>query len=282
MPHLDAAHYLIVALTGLIAGTLGSMLGVGGSVVMIPAMVALFGQAIKPNLNQHVYQAAAMIANIVVSVPAAIKYYKAGATHTLAVKRMLPFALGAVIAGVWLSDLFAGTRGPAYLGGVLAMILVLVVVMQVRRLSSEAERRELAAEPALSRPRCGAVGGVMGLVAGLTGVGGGAIAVPLQQSALKLPLKTCIANSSTIICVSATIGAIYKNVTLVTRHGYDWRVSLMLAALLAPTCWIGGRLGPALTQRLPVRWVRVAFILLLIAAIARLVMPVVEMKGTGS
>ena len=116
----------------------------------------------------------------------------------------------------------------------------------------------------------------------LQSCGGGAIAVPLQQSALKLPLKTCIANSSTIICVSATIGAIYKNVTLVTRHGYDWRVSLMLAALLAPTCWIGGRLGPALTQRLPVRWVRVAFILLLIAAIARLVMPVVEMKGTGS
>ena len=103
----------------------------------------------------------------------------------------------------------------------------------------------------------------------MLGVGGGAVAVPLQQVLLKLPLRTCIANSSAIICVSAAMGAIYKNASL-AQHGYLWTDSLILALLLAPTCVLGGYLGAALTHKLPIRQVRIAFILLMIVAAVKM------------
>jgi uncharacterized membrane protein YfcA len=276
MPELNFLTILAVAFIGLLGGTLGGMLGVGGSVVMLPGLVILFGQAVKPNLNQHVYQAAAMIANIAVSVPAALRHYKAGAITFAAIRWMLPAAAIFVLVGVALSNLFKGTSGAVWLGGVLALLLVYVVIVNILRLGSAAQRVEDAATPIITPPRCVGVGTVMGTIAGLTGVGGGAIAVPLQQVVLHLPLKQCIANSSTIICVSAIIGCIYKNATLAKLEN-DVRVSLLFAALLAPTCWVGGHLGAVLTHKLPTRQVRIAFILLMLVAIWRMVVPVVEM-----
>jgi len=278
MPALDPIIILAVALIGLIGGTLGGMLGVGGSVVMIPGLVLLFGQAEHggdPNLNQHVYQAAAMIANIAVSIPAALRHHKARATTLAAIRWMLPAAAVFVIVGVWISNQFVGRDGAIWLGAVLAAVLIYMTVVNLLRMTAGAQRREDAALPIITPPRCITVGAVMGTIAGVTGVGGGGVAVPLQQVTLRLPLKACIANSSTIICISAIIGSVAKNATL-AGLGYDWRVSAVLALLLAPTCWLGGHMGAALTQRMPTRLVRVVFIVLMVSAIIRLLLPVVQ------
>ena len=273
---LNLFNLIAIAFIGLLGGMLGGLLGVGGSVVMLPGLVMLFGQAVRLNLNQHVYQAAAMIANIAVSVPAAHRHFKAGAVTFEAVRWILPVAAVFVVFGVLLSNLFKGVNGAIWLGGVLALLLVYVTMVNIRRLSSAAQKSEDAAEARITPVRCISVGIIMGLVAGLTGVGGGAVAVPLQQVLLRLPLKACIANSSTIICLSAIVGSIFKNVTL-GELGYDVRVSLVLALLLAPTCWIGGYLGALLTHKLPTRQVRLAFILLMFVSIWRMIVPVVEM-----
>ncbi len=263
---------IAVALTGLAAGTLGGMLGVGGSVIMIPALVMLFGQGDRnPGFHQHLYQAAAMIVNLAVLLPAARRHYQAGAIQVRALKRIIPFAAVFIIAGVAISNLplfspearFLGASGPVWLGRVLAAFLVYVIAVNVRRLI--VGRGETAGQARFDWPRAGGVGVGMGLVAGLMGVGGGAIAVPLQQLLMRLPLRNAIANSATIICFTAGLGAIYKNATL-AQHGLDWRNSLLLAGLLAPTAIIGGYLGGRLTHMLPVRIVRVAFIGLMVIA----------------
>jgi uncharacterized membrane protein YfcA len=120
----------------------------------------------------------------------------------------------------------------------------------------------------------------MGTIAGLLGIGGGAVAVPLQQTLLGLPLKRCIANSSTIICLTAGFGAIYKNATLAGRvtpetaaqlealgaAPIDGAAGLALGLLLAPTAWAGGRLGASLTHALPLPAIRTAFIGLMVVA----------------
>ena len=64
-----------IAAIGLMAGTLGGLLGVGGSVIMIPALTAIFGP------EQHLYQAAAMAVNVGVAVPAAWRHHGAGAAR---------------------------------------------------------------------------------------------------------------------------------------------------------------------------------------------------------
>jgi len=249
---------------GLIAGVLGGLLGVGGSVIMIPGLTLLLGR------HQHLYQAAAMIANVAVSLPAAGRHYRAGAMVPRALAWMLPAALVFVLLGVWGSNLsvFAGADGGIWLGRLLAVLLVYVIVLNVRRLVVPPVSGD-GGEVPVSPGRATGVGTVMGATAGLLGVGGGSIAVPLQQVLLKLPLRACIANSSALICLSATLGAIYKNISL-SQHGYGWGQSLTLALILAPTCVLGGHLGAALTHKLPIRQVRLAFIVLMIAAAVKM------------
>lgn len=260
-----------ILLLGLVAGTLGGMLGVGGSIVMIPGLAILFSLDRTPEPNQHLFQAAAMIVNVVVSLPAALRHRKADALVADALVWMLPAALVCVLAGVWVSNLpvFDGADGGRWLGRLLAVFLVYVIVVNVQKLRAKsaplsADDRHVTAARGLS------VGAAMGSVAGLLGIGGGAIAVPLQQVLLKLPLRQCIGNSSAIICISATIGAVYKNASLAQHatlsNPIDWRTSLLIALMLAPTAWVGGRAGAALTHRLPLRQVRIAFIGLMIVA----------------
>ena len=64
---------IALALIGLLAGLLGGLLGIGGSIVMIPAMTEVLGP------DQHLYQAAAMTVNFFVVVPAVIRHSRAGA-----------------------------------------------------------------------------------------------------------------------------------------------------------------------------------------------------------
>lgn len=325
-----------IAALGFVAGTLGGMLGVGGSVIMIPGLVMLLGQDQTPGINQHIYQAAAMIANVAVSIPAALRHHQAKKTCPQAIKWLLPSTLVFVLVGVWLSNQFDGKEGATWLGRCLALLLAYVIVMNIRKLilqwresrrtapcvetpasmenaeeisdgtgfgdagesddtdmfanakdkdSCNSSESQPTSESTTCTPdpnafddshvtpvRCIAVGTVMGIIAGLMGVGGGAIAVPLQQILLKLPLRRCIANSCAVICISAAVGAIYKNASLsqhvveATGQPYNWHNSIILALLLAPTCFLGGRIGAALTHALPLRYVRFAFIALLCVA----------------
>ena len=264
-----------ILVTGLVAGLFGGLLGVGGSIIMIPALVAFFGQGHRPGyagFNQHLYQAAAMIVNIAVAIPATIRHTRAGAVVPRVVRSMLPAALLGVVAGVWLSNArafregMADTPGPVLLGRVMAVFLLYVIVMNIARMFRRA--RDPHAPLILrhvSSGRCTGVGLAMGLVAGLLGVGGGALAVPLQQVVLKLRLRNCIANSAAVMCFTALVGAVYKNLSL-PQHGLAIDRSLLLAALFIPPAVIAAWAGSHLTHRLPVRLVRGVFILALAAS----------------
>ena len=276
MDAVTLGNVLALLTIGLAAGTLGGLLGVGGSVIMIPALTAVFGP------EQHLYQAAAMAANVAVALPAARRHWQAGTARPDVLRWMLPAAVAAVLLGVAASNLFEGDTAERWLKRVFAALLVYVVVMNARKLwrsgereaSSEGSHQDTHESENASTPRSplpaprflsASVGGVMGFVAGLLGIGGGAIAVPLQQVALRLPLRSCIANSSVIIVFSAAIGGVVKIATL-GRHGLEPKHALILAACLAPTALVGGRLGASLTHRLPLWQVRAAFIALMILA----------------
>ncbi len=60
----------ILSAVGLLAGVLGGMLGVGGSVIMIPAMFWVLGDVNAHGTRMiHQYQAAAMIVNFLLAGP---------------------------------------------------------------------------------------------------------------------------------------------------------------------------------------------------------------------
>ena len=101
------------------------------------------------------------------------------------------------------------------------------------------------------------------------------LAVPLLQRVCRLPLRQCIATSSAAMVITAAIGAFRKNMTLpthLTDAGDPIAIadSLLIAVCLIPTAIVGGFLGARLTHVLPLKWVRLAFLLLLALAAMRM------------
>lgn len=266
-----------LALIGLFAGLVGGMLGVGGSIVMIPAMTEVLGP------DQHLYQAAAMIVNFFVVVPAVYQHHRAGAVDFSLVARIVPLAVAGVLAGVAISELplFAGGN-EALLRGLFGLFLFFVAASELYRALGRTAAltgsiRESAEGPARSASLDGrgrwrfaaAVALPTGLVAGILGVGGGIVAVPLQRRILRVPIRTAIANSATIIVATSLIGATAKNWAFLAEHEHNLK-PLMLAAVLIPTAVLGSLVGSRLTHRAPVRLIRAAFFLLLLVAAIRL------------
>lgn len=268
----------LIVLIGMVAGTLGGMLGVGGSMIVIPSLALLFGTG----PNQHLYQAAAMTANLAVAIPAARRHKKAGALKPEVLKWMLPTTMLFIVVGVLASNLpvFSaadGGEGGLWLGRILALFLVYVVAVNIRKLlrSKEKKAADWAREHKTTPVRCSAVGTIMGFAAGLMGIGGGGLAVPLQQTLIKLPIRNAIANSSFVMMFSAGIGAVLKVTTLDQHYGSGpapgsewaaWQLALILAGILAPTAIIGANIGAKLTHVLRIRYVRIVFVCMMIAA----------------
>jgi len=202
-----------------------------------------------------------------VVAPAAWRHYQAGAIVRPALLRLAPAAVGLIVIGVWVSDQFTGPGGAVWLGRLLAVFLAYVVVVNVRRLI--AGRLETVGEARITWPRCMPVGGVMGFVAGLLGIGGGTVTVPLFQRVCHLPLRHCIGLSSAIMCITALFGAAMKNATL-GQHEQAMMESFLIAACLAPTAFIGGLIGGRLTHVLPIMHVRIVFLVVLAVAAVRM------------
>ena len=252
---------LVLAGIGIITGLLGGLLGIGGGIVMIPALSIVLGHDI------HMAQAASMNVIFFVAAPAALRHWRARTIRMELVKRLLPFAMVAVLVGVteniWIPN--------SDLSIIFGLFLLYVLYENVRRLLRD---DRLAAEPVpkpradmesdISLMRTGFVGSMAGFGAGLLGIGGGLITVPMTQIVCKCSLRECIACSSAVMCLTSVVGAVYKDATLSSVPGMSddvhWYTPLGISIWLIPTCLVGSWIGARLTQVLPLKVVRIAFI----------------------
>ena len=260
---------LQLALIGLLAGATGGLLGIGGAVVIIPALVLLRGPE-----HQHLYQAAAAIVTCCVTIPAALQHQRAGAVIPRVIHWTLPTAGIGALVGTLCSELavFRGS-GQGRLQLIFAAFLAYTLLYNLSRLADARRRPPIDLAEAGRFNRAVLLFGVglpAGLFGGLLGVGGGVITVPAQQFLLRMPLRQAIANSAVTILASTAVGALAKN-SMIARHGYTLSEVWLLAAPLIPTAIVASWYTSARVHRWPVRGIRAAFAVLLVYCIYLLV-----------
>ncbi len=258
---MTVTDIVMLLFVGLGAGTLGGFLGIGGSVIMIPALLLLVGPDI------HVYQAAAMIINCLVAFAAYLRHRQAGAVVPRVVAWMLPGAIAGVIVGVALSSApaFTGQR-EGYLAAAFGAFLCLLALHDVYFLLPRRSRPappSAPLDPARIPARGLSLRSIAGALGGLLGIGSGVITVPGQQWLLRLPIRNAVANSAAVMMAFSAVGAVAKNAGLV-YSGVRLTYPLGLAAVLAPGALAGAYLGGGLTHRLNPRYIRLAFTAILL------------------
>lgn len=255
----------IAASIGLIAGVVGGLAGIGGSIIMLPGLALFLGYKGETRDEQHLYAAAAMVVNVLVSIPASLRHKRAGAIRRNVVLGMFPAMATAVIIGVLLSNQVGGR----WLTYILAAFIAAYCVSELVKLARKPIENPPDASPHdPPRMRLAVIGGLAGLVGGLLGIGGGVVIVPLLQAFAKLPLRIAIAASATVMCFTATIGAIAKVATLPPQVSTN--DALVLAAAMGPTAVIGAWFGAKLTHALPTKTVRFVVSIVLLASAVRM------------
>lgn len=251
---------LVILLIGLAGGIAGGLLGIGGSIVMIPLLTLTRGP------NQHLYQAASMVVNVVVAIGSSRRHYKAGSVRGDHFRWMFPAAGAMIVVGVLLGNLVP-TESLKRIFAAFLLYTAVTECIRTLRNHPEPEPHELVVHTGRSLT----IGGLTGLIAGLLGVGGGTVAVPLLRRMARLPLRQAIGTSAAAMTLASTIGATAKNATIGSLHAPDGTsltlgMSLGLAALLSGPALVGAHLGASLTYRLSLRAVRLAFVVLLAVA----------------
>ena len=252
---------------GILAGLAGGLLGIGGAVVNIPALSLLMSRDI------HLAQAIAMNVTFFVALPAAIRHYKEGKLNTRLLKLTVPFALIAIIGGVFLS----GIISDIWMQRIFGSFLIYVIITNIIKLMPG--RKDYQGDDSkITLGRSMFLGSIGGGGAGLLGIGGGLLNVPVSQKICRIPLPVAIATSSAIMCFTSIVGAITKDATLpmvpVLIDGKEvslpWYEPFKYSIWLIPTCVAGSWFGAKLTHALPLRTVRIIF--LIVVAIAALKM----------
>ncbi len=257
-------QYAAQAGIGLAAGLFGGLLGIGGSVVIIPGLIIYLSHTAAgySGTDQHLIQASAMVCNVFVGAAAVLSHRRAGAIVPAVAKGIIPPSLVGIVLGVAVSNcaFFSQEKG-RYLATLFAFFLAYVTVYNVWRFFSKvAFADSYPADQPVTVWKLIAVGFPTGLLGGLLGIGGGSISVPLQQLILKMPLRHAIANSAASIMIVSLAGAVYKNATI-AQHGISLSRSLLLAGMLVPTAIVGSYFGSWLTHYLPRKMLRVIFVL---------------------
>ena len=217
--------WLLLAVGGVFSGVLSGLLGIGGGFIIVSLLVALGYPPI---------QAVATSSLVIVLSSSTGSFYN-WRNGYLDLKRVIYIAIPAIVAAQL--GVYMAVKIPDYaLLIVFSLFLIVnIFLIQLRkRLVAEQKQTHTSLNPILSKV---ATGSIAGFLAGLLGVGGGAIMVPLQMLLLNENIKVAIRTSLGVI-VAATISS-----SIV--HATQGNV-LFLEGL---TLGIGGMLGSQLGTR---------------------------------
>jgi uncharacterized protein len=193
---LQAAWLLI---GGFVAGILAGLLGIGGGTMLVPFLVALDYSPVQA-------VGSSSLAILLTSISGTVQNYRMG---VLQWRRILPLGMPAVLmaqAGSFIADWLPARILLATFG---FLLLANIYLIGLRRKATRLESRQAQLSTSAPIENQLLTGGSAGLLAGLFGVGGGVIMVPLQMLLLQESLKGAIQTSLAVIpltALSATIG----------------------------------------------------------------------------
>lgn len=217
-------NILTLAAGGFVSGLLAGLLGIGGGTVLVPILVALNAQPIQAT-------ATSSLAIVLTSLSGTLQNWRMGYFNSRRVLLLgLPSLVTAQIGTYW------GSILPGYLLlAAFSIFLILnIFLVQFRKRLTRNSSVNPVLHPLLARL---GTGGAAGLLAGLFGIGGGVILVPLQMLLLGEKIKVAIQTSLGVI-VMTSISAVLGHAA---RGNVLWLPGLLLG--------IGGLLGAQISTR---------------------------------
>ena len=251
---------LILLVVGAVAGILAGLLGIGGGLVIVPALVwLLVAQGLDGNLAVPVAVATSLATMLLTATSAVWFQHRRGALDWAAVARLAPAVAAGAAAGAGLAVVIPGRT--------LALVFALIVAaIGLRMLLVTATRT--AERPAF--PRLWWIAGpIIGAVSAMIGIGGGTFNVPyLARNGYVMVRAVAIASAcGWPIAAGGALVFVLSSVELPELNwhvGYVWLPGMVLIGLAG---MMAAPAGVALAHYLPAARLRRLFggVLILVA-----------------
>jgi uncharacterized protein len=261
---MDPVIALGIVLTAAAAGLLGSLLGLGGGIIIVPALTLLFGYSMQEAIG------ASLVAVIATSTGSASHYVEEGVSNVrlgliLGVATSLGGLIGAMVAvytDQWILALVFG------------VMLIYTAYYMIRNsdstgicpsgpcgafdLSCSYKEENTKVEYGVRNLGKGMAGSAVGgVTSGMLGVGGGVVNVPVMRLWMGVPMRAACATSNYMIGITALAGAIVY---------FQFGIILAgLAAVVAIGVFCGSLLGSRLSKRLQGKALKNIFSIVLIS-----------------
>ncbi|MDU4714696.1 MAG: sulfite exporter TauE/SafE family protein [Gemella haemolysans] len=279
---IEIIQFIIIAV---LAGFLGSLVGLGGGIIITPALTILFGIDIKYAIG------ASIIAVIATSSGSAIAFVKDHVSNMrvgmlLEVFTTAGGVVGALMAGIFSSKLLYIFFSLILLNSFYGMLKKTGLITKVKKEEETVENDKYADRYKLNStyydkatgktvaynvtnvPQGALVMFGAGFASGLLGIGSGAFKVVALDSYMKLPIKVSTATSNFMMGVTATASALI--------YFFNGTINPAIAAPIAIGTLIGSRTGAKVMQRLDAKYIRYIFLPILLFTIVNMFL-----KGVG-
>ncbi len=189
------ASLLELVAVGLLAGSFGAVLGVGGGIILVPGLILVAG------LPFHSAVAASLVCVVGTSVAGSAVYLRQGRVDlAVGVRLQLFTVFGAVTAGLLAAYVPAG---PLYIA--FSLLLLITAHRMWPRAHAAAPSPEVVRE---RRPLAAGASVGVGVVSGLLGVGGGILNVPILHLLLGMPFDRSAGTSVYMLGMTAAGAAL--------------------------------------------------------------------------
>ncbi|WP_448913136.1 sulfite exporter TauE/SafE family protein [Gemella sp.] len=279
---VEILQFMLIAV---LAGFLGSLVGLGGGIIITPALTILFGFDIKYAIG------ASIVAVIATSSGSAIAFVKDHVSNMrvgmlLEVFTTAGGVVGALMAGVFSSKLLYIFFSLILLNSFYGMLKKTGLITKVKKEEEKVENDKYADKYKLNStyydkatgetvkynvtnvPQGSLVMFGAGFASGLLGIGSGAFKVVALDTYMKLPIKVSTATSNFMMGVTATASALI--------YFFNGTINPAVAAPIAIGTLIGSRTGAKVMQRLDAKYIRYIFLPILLFTIINMFL-----KGLG-
>ena len=224
-------------LLGICAGIMSGLFGIGGGIIMVPSLIAIFGLDI---LNANATSLAAML--LPVGILGVINYYKAG---LIQVRNALWISVG-LLCGSYFGAELAVSLDVKILSKLYAAILLYVAIgyLDIPKLIRRNKKPQVEIQSEESKYfsfwQFILLGLAAGIFAGLFGKGGGLVIVPMLISFFNYDNKAAAATS--LAALQLPVGL--PSVIVYARAGYlNWIYAAIIAVGIVFGVFFGSKLA---------------------------------------
>ncbi len=243
---LEWHDIIAYAACGVATGFLSGLLGVGGGIIIVPSLVALFAWDNFPLDKVFHFAAGTSFAVMMLTTSRALHGH---AKRVDNLKRIFMTLCYAVIIGAVCGAVVAHFLHPSILKWLFAAVMVVVAL----KLFFAPKLQELSQDKALtSHPIAGFC---IGFLSSMLGIGGSTFTVPFLVS-LQVPLRTAIAVATAVGVAISVCGVIlYSILGLFDAYHFAWSagyIYLPAAIVMSAFCFLTIPLGIKCSYHLPV------------------------------